>query len=148
MVKNNVLAQGHAHLNNPMRNSQYLTSIVQYRQLEIAVFYGQFISIILYVLQCKLFMILKRRYTAYIDSQDPFWMLLSDNQDDFLANDNVIFVCSTLKMTSFLVTWFGFIQLYSNLKDFTIDFPLNILVAILWWILIWQGTRFEIMFSR
>ena len=30
MVKNNVLAQGHAHLNNPMRNSQYLTSIVQY----------------------------------------------------------------------------------------------------------------------
>jgi hypothetical protein len=93
-------------------------------------------------------MFMKRKYTADIDTQDPFWMLLSDNQDDFLANDNVIFVCSTLKMTSFLVTWFGFIQLYSSIKDFTIDFPLNILVAILWWILIWQGTRFEIMFSR
>ena len=66
-------------------NRDDLTSIVQYRQLEIAVFYGQFISIIFYVLQCKLFMFMKRRYTADIDSQDPFWMLLSDNQDDFLA---------------------------------------------------------------
>ena len=51
-------------------------------------------------------------------------------------------------MTGFLVTWFGFIQLYESIRDFTIDFPLNIFVAILWWTLIWKGTRFEILFSR
>ena len=70
----------------------------------------------IYLVICKLIVFLKTRnpdFAAQIET-DPFLQLLVNCEDDFLANDNMIMMVSTLKMTSNMVIWLAILSFYRS----------------------------------
>lgn len=65
----------------------HVSEITGYRKMETIVFYSQIFAIILYIIICKLFKILKK-WRNQIDITDPFMRILKNKEEDFLENEN------------------------------------------------------------
>ena len=77
--------------------SSPISALQQYREMEICVFYSQVLSLFLYVASSRLFMWVKMKHRGEnMGKDDPFWYLLIYDQNDFLANENQIMLCTTL----------------------------------------------------
>jgi hypothetical protein len=90
-----------------------------------------------------------RAYKYHLDNDDPFWRHLTEDECDFLQNDNQIMMITILKQTIDIASVFTLQSLYSqsfNLTIFSICYKIT--ESYLWWYLIWNGTRYEIFFSN
>ena len=67
-----------------------------------------------------------------------------------MAHDNMIMLTTTLKMTANMVVWYAVLKTYAFVghNSFSIQFPIDILTYFMLWWLVWNGTRYDILFSR
>lgn len=87
-------------------SANYKTEVLNldsYRKFELAVFYSQLISIILYIIYCKMFNYLKERFNQ-IDKNDPFQNLIRDTHRDFLEEDNFFQNTQILQIMSITIS--------------------------------------------
>jgi hypothetical protein len=94
-------------------------------------------------------------------SDDPFWLMLTKDDNDFYARENIIMSISTLKATSLIVNmtiFTGFIREDYETKEenehSTAGFLLSILIgfraldSVFWWFLLWTGTTHKQFFRK
>lgn len=93
--------------------------------------------------------------------EDPFWLMLTKDDNDFYARENIIMITSTLKATSLIVNltlFTGFIREDYVTKEENEHSSAWYIIAILigfrgldslfWWFLLWTGTTHEQFFRK
>ena len=86
--------------------------ILDFRTTEVIVFFSQMLSITIYIIFCKLYMYSKEKsmtsqQLALFEQMDPFYDLLNNSTNDFLASDNTIMTINTLQITNFIFSLAG-----------------------------------------
>lgn len=70
--------------------------LFNFRLFEIYVFFSQILSIFVYVLLAKIYLKIKKPTTRSEAEEDPFYQLVKNGTNDFLASENFIMQCVTL----------------------------------------------------
>lgn len=92
---------------------------------------------------------MKKNFARKIDQHDPFWQSLNNDQIDFLAQENLIMVFTTLSITNVLTQVFISLNHYADdTSYFRVQIPVNTAVYLLWVLFIWQGTSYEKFFNQ
>jgi hypothetical protein len=104
---------------------------------------------------CRIFIKLKQLVNSkyHLDmSKDPFWLLLTKDENDFYANENIIMRISIIKMTTLFVTIESRLRLNYVEKGFkyfstnwieTTFYVIRSFEGLYWWYLIWSGTTHQ-----
>ena len=134
--------------------------INDFRTIEVIIFFSEMLSLMLYILLCKLYIFAKektltRQQLERADMVDPFYDLLKNSSNDFLASDNTIMMIITLQISKIVISMAD--MLLDDNRDIDAKWKhlllfrrilLDLLIFIIYITIIWQGTSPETLFSR
>ena len=140
-----------------------LSTLEDYRKMEMVVFASQLLGILSFLIVSKLFVALKR-YTSteaqlmeIKHGQDPYWRLLLTNEEslsDFIEHEGYVMSSLTLMFCNLYVCFAAATVVFeeiTSVAEYKIGFILQIvsnlltLFFFLW--MVWKGTSFEQLFS-
>ena len=121
-------------------------------------------SLLLYVIICKIFIVLKR-WTSSAENfqaltlQDPFWSLLVRGKNDFFHQENQIMLITTIQFTSLILCISSLVVVFDEDVDQEqkdapriifedVSIPLDTIFQLIWLSFIWQGTTLQVLFSK
>jgi hypothetical protein len=87
--------------------------------MEIAIFFSQIFSMMIYLILCKVYVFLKKKICSHeqiqkMNEEDPFWRIIFKGNFDILTNQNQIMICTTLQITNILVGIFSSFYIFNN----------------------------------
>jgi hypothetical protein len=105
---------------------------------------------------CRIFIKLKQLLNSkdHLDkSEDPFWLLLTKDENDFYTNENIIMMISIIKMTTLFVESFSHLdgldyaehefEYFPTAWIVTTFYTIRSFEGLYWWYLIWSGTTHQ-----
>lgn len=98
-------------LEKPDMNKHWL-NIMDFRQIEFVVFFSQILSLLIHILICKFYLWMKQKLLSdeeldELENKDPFYDLLRNGTNDFLASDNKIMIINTVQIVNFMFSLYG-----------------------------------------
>ena len=118
------------------------------------------LSLLIYILLCKFYLWTKelsltRRQLKAFQREDPFFDLLKNSRNDFLASENMIMMMGTVQIANFIFTLYGVVvyearNINADWKNLLIyrRFVVDMIFFFVQMVIVWKGTNPNKLFSK